>query len=83
MKIANNITSKEFTIDAYWAGSQIAGNENLWYYDIYFCGKRVDRAYTKTEAKAIIASAVRKVNAVLNKARRLQKEGKLEEALKK
>ena len=86
MKIADNIKCKDFTIKGEWAGSRIAGQENLWIYRVYYNGKEIKQKYpatTKTEAKAFISASVRKANAILNKARKLQAEGKLEEMTKK
>lgn len=86
MKIADNIKCKDFEIRCEWAGSRLAGQENLCYYRVYYKGQEIKQRYmatTKTEAKAFISAKVKKVNAVLNKARRLQAEGKLEEVLKK
>lgn len=86
MKIADNIRCKDFKIVAKPSGSRLKGNENLWFYHIYYNGKEVDQEYMATsqaEAKAKIGAMVKKVNVVLNKARKLQAEGKLEEVLKK
>ncbi len=86
MKIADNIKCKDFTIVARPSGSRLKGNENLWFYHVYYNGKEIDQQYmatTKKEARAFISDKVRKVNAVLNKARKLQAEGKLDEAIRK
>ena len=86
MKIADNIKCKDFEIRGEWAGSRLEGQENLWIYRIYYKGQPVRTKYpahTKAEARAIISEKVRKVNAVLNKARKLEMEGKLEEATQK
>lgn len=86
MKIADNIKCKDFEIIARPSGDRLAGRENVWYYHIYYNGKEIDQKYmatTQAEAKAKISALVRKTNAVLNKARRLQAQGKLEETLRK
>ena len=86
MKIADNIKCKDFEIVARPSGSRLKGQENLWFYHIYYKGKEIDQKYMATsqaEARAFISKKVRKVNAVLNKARKLQSEGKLEETLHK
>lgn len=86
MKIADNIKCKDFEIIARPSGDRLAGRENVWYYHIYYQGKEIDQKYmatTQAEAKAKISRMVRKVNAIYNKARRLDKEGKLEEIVKK
>ena len=78
MKIADNIKCKDFEIRCEWAGSRLAGQENLWNYRVYYKGHEVEQKYmahTKTAARAFISEKVRKVNAVLNKARKLQAEG--------
>ncbi len=80
MKIADNIKCKDFEIRGEPSGSRLAGQENLWYYRIYYNGKEIKQKYlatSKTEAKQEISRRVRKVNAILTKARRLEKEGKL------
>lgn len=86
MKIIDNLKCKDFEIRGERAGSRIAGQENLWNYRVYYKGQEVKQKYmahTKTEAKAFISAKVKAVNAVLNKARKFDAEGKLEEALKK
>lgn len=86
MKIADNIKCKDFEIIGRPSGDRLAGRENVWYYHIYYQGKEIDQKYmatTQAEAKAKISRMVRKVNAIYNKARRLDKEGKLEEIVKK
>lgn len=85
MKIADNIKCKDFEIIARPSGDRLAGRENVWYYHIYYNGKEIDQKYmatSQTEAKEKISKMVRKVNAILTNARRLEKEGKLEEARK-
>ena len=75
MKIADNIKYKDFDIRGEWAVSQLAGQENLWNYRVYYKGKEIKQKYmahTKTEARAFIRRKVRQVNAVLNKARKHQ-----------
>ena len=82
MKIADNIKCKDFEIRAEWAGSRLAGQENLCNYRVFYKGHEVKQKYmvhTKTEAKAFISATVRKVNAVLNKARKLKVESKKQE----
>ena len=86
MKIADNIKCKDFKIVARPSGSRLKNQENLWFYNVYYNGKEIDQQYMATsqaQAKAFISDRVRKVNAVLNKARRLQAEGKLGETLNK
>lgn len=86
MKIADNIKCKDFEIIARPSGDRLAGRENVWYYHIYYKGKEIDQKYmatTQAEAKAKISKMVKKVNAIYNKARKLDKEGKLEEIVKK
>ena len=78
MKIADNIKCKDFEIRCEWAGSRLAGQENLCNYRVFYKGHEVKQEYmahTKAAAKAFISAKVKQVNAVLNKARKLQAEG--------
>lgn len=81
MKIMDNFKCKDFEIKAYWTGNRLANSAEWLYTVIYhsadgrskdlYCGFA-----TKKEAQKYISATVKKANAILNKARQLQAEGK-------
>lgn len=74
MKIADNIKCKDFVIIAKPSGNRLKGQENLCFYHVYYNGAEVYQEYmatTKAEVKVFISAKVKKVNTILNKARKV------------